>query len=69
MTAMKIFRLVALLLMVVSSTADAITIATVPVGHPGNANDPSTGSLFGGVAYNYNIGEYDVTVGPIHGIS
>ncbi len=62
MVGMKIFGLVALLLMV-TSTAEAITIATVPVGNPGNANDPSTGSLFGGVAYNYNIGEYDVTVG------
>jgi sulfatase modifying factor 1 len=36
-----------------------ITIATVPVGNPGNAADPSTG--FGSVGYNYNIGEYDVT--------
>jgi formylglycine-generating enzyme len=36
-----------------------ITIATVPVGNPGNAPDPSTG--FGEVDYTYNIGEYDVT--------
>ena len=36
----------------------AITIATVPVGNPGNAAD-ITG--FGSVAYSYNIGEYDVT--------
>ncbi len=35
-----------------------ITIATVPVGNPGNAAD-TTG--FGSVGYNYNIGEYDVT--------
>ena len=35
-----------------------ITIATVPVGNPGNAAD-ITG--FGSVAYSYNIGEYDVT--------
>jgi len=47
------------------STADAavnpspITIATVPVGNAGNAADV-TG--FGAVNYNYNIGEYDVTV-------
>jgi sulfatase modifying factor 1 len=39
----------------------SITIATVPVGNPGNAADPSTG--FGSVAYSYNIGEYDVTAG------
>ncbi|HEX4056629.1 MAG TPA: SUMF1/EgtB/PvdO family nonheme iron enzyme [Tepidisphaeraceae bacterium] len=36
----------------------SITIATVPVGDPGNAAD-TTG--FGSVAYSYNIGEYDVT--------
>jgi formylglycine-generating enzyme len=41
----------------------AITIDTVPIGDPGNANDPLTGSLYGGVAYNYRIGKYDVTVG------
>ena len=41
--------------------AIAITIATVPVGNPGNANDPIDG--FGAVAYSYNIGKYDVTVG------
>jgi len=35
-----------------------ITIATVPVGNPGNAAD-TTG--FGSVSYNYNIGTYDVT--------
>jgi formylglycine-generating enzyme len=35
----------------------------VPVGNPGNANDPATGNLYGGVAYTYNIGKYDVTVG------
>jgi formylglycine-generating enzyme len=36
----------------------SISIATVPVGNPGNAAD-TTG--FGSVAYSYNIGEYDVT--------
>jgi formylglycine-generating enzyme required for sulfatase activity len=35
----------------------------VPVGNPGNAADPATGSLYGSVGYNYNIGKYDVTVG------
>jgi formylglycine-generating enzyme required for sulfatase activity len=38
--------------------AQAITIATVPVGNPGNAPD-TTG--FGEVDYTYNIGQYDVT--------
>jgi formylglycine-generating enzyme required for sulfatase activity len=45
----------------VANASAAITIATVPVGNPGNPADPSTG--FGSVAYNYNIGEYDVTAG------
>jgi formylglycine-generating enzyme required for sulfatase activity len=43
------------------ASAQPVTIATVPVGNPGNAADPSTG--FGSVAYSYNIGEYDVTAG------
>lgn len=36
-----------------------ITIDTVPVGNLGNAND-TTG--YGGVAYNYSIGKYEVTL-------
>jgi sulfatase modifying factor 1 len=36
-----------------------ITINTVTVGNPGNAND-STG--YGGVSYTYNIGTYDVSL-------
>jgi hypothetical protein len=43
--------------------AQAITIDTVPIGNPGNANDPATGNVYGGVSYNYRIGKYDVTVG------
>jgi formylglycine-generating enzyme required for sulfatase activity len=37
-----------------------ITIDTVPVGDPGNANDPTTG--FGAVGYGYQIGTYEVTI-------
>ena len=44
-----------------AADAQAVTITTVPVGNPGNGNDPVTG--IGSVAYNYNIGKYDVTVG------
>jgi formylglycine-generating enzyme required for sulfatase activity len=40
--------------------ADAVTIDLVPVGNPGNAND-TTG--YGGVAYDYQIGKYEVTIG------
>jgi formylglycine-generating enzyme required for sulfatase activity len=50
--------------------AQAITIDTVPIGNPGNANDPADGDInssgiqhFGSVGYNYRIGKYDVTVG------
>lgn len=43
----------------VGMASAAITIATVPVGNPGNAPDPTTGE--GEVDYSYNIGEYDVT--------
>jgi formylglycine-generating enzyme required for sulfatase activity len=41
----------------------AITIDTVLIGKPGNANDPVTGGLYGGVPYSYRIGKNDVTVG------
>jgi formylglycine-generating enzyme required for sulfatase activity len=41
--------------------ARAVTMSWSPVGNPGNANDPATGNLYGGVGYNYNIGTYDVT--------
>ena len=48
-----------------------ITIPTVPVGNPGNAGDSRYGSgngygglaSYGSVAYNYNIGKYEVTAG------
>jgi formylglycine-generating enzyme len=57
------FALVCLLALLCPQRASAITIDTVPIGNPGNANDPFTGNLYGGVAYNYTIGKYDVTVG------
>jgi formylglycine-generating enzyme required for sulfatase activity len=41
----------------------AIAIDTVPIGNPGNVNDPATGNLYGGVPYNYRMGKYDVTIG------
>src|ERR1700733_13176904 len=52
-----LFAAVALALLADAASAQ-ITIATVPVGNPGNAPD-TTG--FGEVDYAYNIGEYDVT--------
>lgn len=41
--------------------ASAVTIDTVPVGDVGNANDPTTGNLYGGVDYGYRIGTTEVT--------
>jgi formylglycine-generating enzyme required for sulfatase activity len=43
--------------------AGQTSLQLVSVGNPGNANDPNTGSLYGGVAYSYSIGKYEVTVG------
>ena len=45
------------------ANSSAVTINWSAVGNAGNANDPATGNLYGGVGYNYNIGKYDVTVG------
>jgi sulfatase modifying factor 1 len=45
------------------SSAHAIAYELVPVGNPGNANDPATGNSYGGVAYDYQIGKYHVTIG------
>jgi len=50
-----------LIFLVSIARAQPVTMATVPVGNPGNAADPATG--FGSVSYSYNIGEYDVTAG------
>ena len=53
------------LLAVFAATCKAVTIATVPVGDPGNLpdtqlmNDGTTG--YGAVPYNYRIGTFDVT--------
>jgi formylglycine-generating enzyme required for sulfatase activity len=41
----------------------AITIETVPIGNPGNFNDPATNNLYGGVANSFQMGKYDVTIG------
>ena len=47
------------------SETQAVTIDTVPIGNPGNPDDPATSNQypFGGIAYNYRMGKYDVTVG------
>ena len=43
--------------------AQSVNYELVPVGDAGNANDPATGGIYGGVAYDYQIGKYDVTIG------
>ncbi|WP_043582773.1 formylglycine-generating enzyme family protein [Geminisphaera colitermitum] len=43
--------------------ASSINIPTVTVGDIGNATDPATGSLYGSVSYEYQIGKYEVTNG------
>jgi hypothetical protein len=42
---------VAALLASLAVPAHAVTIDMVPVGNAGNANDPATGNLYGGVNY------------------
>lgn len=42
--------------------AGAASAQFVTVGNPGNANDPATGNLYGGVATTYAIGTYEVTL-------
>jgi sulfatase modifying factor 1 len=39
----------------------AVTNDWLPVGNPGNSNDPATGNLYGGAGYAYRIDKYDVT--------
>ena len=56
-------RLVTALILAVPAYAWAITIDTVPVGNTGNANDPATGNLYGGVTHAYRIDKHEVTVG------
>ncbi|MEI8374821.1 MAG: SUMF1/EgtB/PvdO family nonheme iron enzyme [Planctomycetota bacterium] len=53
-------RLVAALFVATASLAQAAVPVTVPVGNPGNAAD-TTG--FGAVAYAYQIGKFEVTLG------
>ena len=54
---------VAALLGSLAVSTHAVTIDMVTVGNPGNVNDPATGNLYGGVAYDYQIGKYNVTIG------
>lgn len=45
----------------INKASAAITIDTVAVGNPGNAGEVQSQGKFGAVAYDYRIGEYEVT--------
>ena len=45
-----------------AAPAGAVSIDMVTVGNAGNTNDTG-GGLIGAVAYDYQIGKYDVTIG------
>ncbi len=52
----------ALVLLALTASAPAqVSFNWAPVGDPGNTPDPSTGSVYGAVSYNYLISKYDVT--------
>ena len=57
------FGMAALLGSLAVSAHAQVTIDLLPVGNTGNANDPATGGIYGGVNYDYSIGKYDVTIG------
>ena len=68
----KVFAVTAaLVLLGLCISAQAVTIATVPVGNAGNAGELSGAGaggegpdrICGSVGYNYNIGKYEVTAG------
>ena len=51
-------------LTLLTGTAQAVSIATVPVGNLGNEPDTRYDTLgYGAVDYAYNIGKYEVTAG------
>lgn len=47
-----------------ATTAQAVTIETVPVGNAGNATDARYGGSYGSVGYDYQIGDYEVDSNP-----
>jgi sulfatase modifying factor 1 len=61
MTKFLSFLCIFSLLLTVPVTARAVSIDLVPVGNPGNENDPLTGC--GRVDYSYQIGKFEITSG------
>ena len=62
-TMVKICSLWLAVACLMSFPAGAVTIDMVTVGNPGNTPDTATGNVYGSVAYSYQIGKYDVTIG------
>jgi sulfatase modifying factor 1 len=62
MKATRLLLTLSALLFSVAAHAEPITYDMVTVGNPGNANDTG-GTNNGAVAYSYQIGKYDVTIG------
>jgi len=57
----SVAALAAVTSLAVSTALAQITIPTVTIGNPGNTADPTTGDLYGSVAYTYDIGTTEVT--------
>ncbi len=53
--------LLALLSLLIASSASAVSMDWTPIGNPGNFCDPQSQGCFGAVGYSYNIGTYEVT--------
>jgi sulfatase modifying factor 1 len=60
---MLLTRLTCLLLLLIASSASAVTMAWSPIGNPANACNPlgPPDGCVGTVSYNYSIGTYEVT--------
>jgi sulfatase modifying factor 1 len=50
-----------LLLLLIASSASAVTMDWTPIGNPGNACDNNPFGCIGAVSYSYSIGTYEVT--------
>jgi formylglycine-generating enzyme required for sulfatase activity len=62
-TRMMSLAVVLALVLSLTGTAGGVSISTVTVGNPGNADDADNGAGQGGVAYRYKMGKFEVTAG------
>jgi formylglycine-generating enzyme required for sulfatase activity len=54
-------RSFAVVVLLVASSASAVTVTWTPIGNPGNACDSQPGGCFGAVDYAYDISTYEIT--------